>query len=172
MPNQRRSVNSRHDSVEDTTPDSTVVHYELEHNHPSNNGGPDDVFRNLDGSSIVRTAALPELECDEVDCTVSRDLCVDLKWVDGADRPCGSSERAREGPHLARPERCVPALLSFEACGPHGTGFKGGGDVISKALRQRWEWAVGDATYEFTFVVPFERAASPGRFATGTSWIC
>ena len=102
--------------------------------------------------------ALPKLKSDEIGGTISRQLDIQLHWLDeDASPPApGSCPRSQcPGGERIQPESTGPAMLSSEP-------FKSdtiAKEMVMKVLRHNWEFTdvKNNVTCEFTFEVPFKK---------------
>ena len=100
------------------------------------------------GEAAITSVALPELESDDNDGTVSKELEIDFQWLD--DDGCSY---ASVDSRVVYPTRSGPAVLSIEAFQSNAVNK----DTVRKVLRQKWECKDNGVLYEFTFVVPFQK---------------
>ncbi|KAL9190598.1 hypothetical protein ACHAXT_000304 [Thalassiosira profunda] len=135
--------------------DSAVrVGYELDsdaYGNPNYDGYACSMIDLEDGPPRTPSVALPKLDSDEIDGTITQRLQVDLRWVDDDDDD-EDDDGESEASSLC-PRRAGPAMLSIE---PFRTATISK-ETVMKVLRQTWEYQEDGVLYRLAFVVPFKK---------------
>lgn len=156
-----QNQDDRHRSNKDNSEYTTKVAYELDSDafgNPNYDGyhcsinNFDDTDSHHD-TPRTTAVALPQIDSDDVDGTISKKLNVEFCWLDEDGESFSSSTSNYSG--YIHPERLGPAMLSIEQFKSETITT----ETVMKVLRQTWKHydEVTNITYEITCVVPFKK---------------